>query len=195
MMDFNTVDIIIAGLILFLSIKGLVNGFSKELFNFIGLIGGVAVAARVNTTVGEFIHTNIFPVEHEPALKLIGFISVLLGIWMLLSFIASIVDKVSSDSVGFFSRVLGYLLTATRYTAIFALIVVGVQNSEFLSEKFSKHYENSQAFPILSEIGTELLNIEARTEGVKEESNSTIQDPIDLNVSFDVNMSERNESQ
>ncbi|HIC77864.1 MAG TPA: CvpA family protein, partial [Sulfurovum sp.] len=48
MIDFNTVDMIIAGLILFLSLKGLVNGFIRELFNFIGLIIGVAVATRMN---------------------------------------------------------------------------------------------------------------------------------------------------
>ena len=37
MEDFNTVDMIIVGLVLFLSLKGLVNGFIKELFNFVGL--------------------------------------------------------------------------------------------------------------------------------------------------------------
>ncbi|MCH9740189.1 MAG: CvpA family protein [Epsilonproteobacteria bacterium] len=173
-MEFTTFDLIIIGLILFLSLKGLVNGFTKELFNFIGLIGGVAVASRMNTTVGEFINSTIYPITNEPALKLTGFVAALLIVWILFSFISSILDKVSSSEAGFFSRVLGYIMTAVRYVAIFALIIVGIQKSEFLTEKLEQYYVGSQLFPTLSDIGTQLLNIEEQIEKTKTEKSDAI---------------------
>jgi membrane protein required for colicin V production len=183
MIDFSMVDMIIIGLVLFLSLKGIVNGFLKELFNFIGLIGGVYLASRFNGTVGDFIHTNIFPIENEPALKLVGFIGVLLTIWIVTSMISSILEKALPEGVDFFSRILGYALTILRYIAIFALIISAVQNVDLISEKLAKHSKDSQIIPMLNEIGADLLNINTS------ESNTTA--PIDLNA-FKIDEKESN---
>ena len=164
MIDFNTVDMIIAGLILFLSLKGLVNGFIKELFNFIGLIVGVAVAARMNTTVGQFISENIFPIANEPALKMVGFMTVLVAIWIASSLFSSIIEKLSSDEVGFFSRILGYILTILRYVAIFAIILVSVKNVDLISNKLETYSSDSKIITSLDEIGTKLLYMDVSLE-------------------------------
>ncbi|MCK5854845.1 MAG: CvpA family protein [Sulfurovaceae bacterium] len=168
MIDFNTVDMVIAGLILFLSLKGLVNGFIKELFNFIGLVVGVAVAARMNTTVGQFISENIFPIANEPALKMVGFMTVLVAIWVISMLFSSIMEKLASAEVGFFSRILGYILTILRYVAIFAAILVSVQNVDLISKKLETYSEDSKIITSLEEIGKKLLNRE-----VSEENNET----------------------
>ncbi len=168
MLDFTTIDMIIIGLILFLSLKGLVNGFIKELFSFIGLIGGVAIASRMNATVGDFINSNIFPIENEPALKLAGFVAILLTIWMVSNLISSIFDN---KEPGFISRILGYALTLMRYTAIFALILASVQNVDLISKKLEKHTEGSQSVPMLKELGEQLLNMEVeKTEDINLQS-------------------------
>ena len=39
-------DLVVVALVLVLGIKGLLNGFIKEIFGIIGLIGGVIVASR-----------------------------------------------------------------------------------------------------------------------------------------------------
>jgi len=171
-MEFETFDIVIVGLILFLSLKGMINGFAKELFNLFGLVGGIALASRVNTQVGKLISDNIYHLN-EPSLKLVGFIATLLAIWLVFTMVSSILETLSSDEIGFFSRILGYLLSIAKYIAIFAIIVVGIEKSDFLSEKFSKHYENSQLFPVLSEIGNQLLNNE-KTKKSKNTKNSDI---------------------
>jgi len=168
-MEFESFDIIIVGLILFLSLKGIVTGFTKELFNFIGLIGGVALASRVNVEVGTFLSENVFPLNNEPSLKLVGFVATLLGVWLIFTMVSSIINGFLSDDIGIFSRILGYLLTIARYIAIFAIIIVGIQQSEFISKKLSGHYENSQLFPILNDIGIQILNNQS-------DNNSTMND-------------------
>ena len=169
MLDFTTVDMIIIGLILFLSLKGLVNGFIKELFSFIGIIGGVAIASRMNASVGDFINTNLFPIENEPAVKLAGFVAILLVVWMISNLISSIFDN---DEPGFFSRILGYGLTLMRYTAIFALIIASVQNIDLISKKLEKHAEGSQSIPMLKELGEKLLNMEVTKTTSQEKTES-----------------------
>ena len=173
-MEFETFDIVVVGLILFLSLKGMVNGFTKELFNLFGLVGGIALASRVNVEVGKLVSENIYPLN-EPSLKLVGFVATLLAVWLLFTMVSSIFETVASDEIGFFSRILGYILTIVRYVAIFAMIVVGIEKSDFLSEKLSKHYQNSQLFPILRDIGSQLLN-----NGDTQENNSTKNSDINL---------------
>jgi len=181
-MEFESFDIIIVALILFLSLKGIVTGFTKELFNFIGLIGGVALASRVNVEVGTFLSENLFPLNNEPSLKLVGFVATLLAVWLIFTMVSSIINGFLSDDIGIFSRILGYILTVARYIAIFAIIIVGVQQSDFLSKKLSEHYEKSQLLPILNDIGIQILNNQI-------DNNSTINDinlssfPIDINSS------------
>lgn len=175
-MELQAFDIIIVGLILFLSLKGIVTGFTKELFNFIGLVGGIALASRVNIEVGEFLSQNIFPLDNEPSLKLVGFVATLLAVWLVFTVISSIFESASSEEIGFFSRTLGYLLTIARYIAIFSIIIVGIGQSDYLSEKLSKHYEKSQLFPILKNIGTELLNNQI-------DNNITTANTNDINLS------------
>ncbi len=179
-MELTTIDFIIIGLILFLSIKGIVTGFTHELLNFIGLVGGVALASRVNIEVGNFINNNIYPITNEPILKLTGFIVTLLIIWILFSFISSIINRVSSDEIDIFSRFLGYIITIARYIAIFSIVFIGIEKSDFLSQKLSKHYENSKLFPLFIEIGDDLLN---RDKNITKESNSTTKSKdINLNA-------------
>jgi len=187
-MEFESFDIIIVGLILFLSLKGIVTGFTKELFNFIGLIGGVALASRVNIEVGEFLSKNIFPLDNEPSLKLVGFVATLLAVWLVFTMVSSMIDTVLSDDIALLSRILGYLLTIARYIAIFAIIIVGVQQSDFLSKKLSGQYEKSKLLPILNNIGTQILNNQI--------DNNTTTNTNDINLSsfpIDTNSSNNKE--
>ena len=194
MIDFNTVDMIIAGLILFLSLKGLVNGFTRELFNFIGLIVGVAVAARMNITVGQFISENIFPIENEPALKMVGFVTVLVAIWIISSLFSSILEKISSDEVGFFSRILGYILTILRYVAIFAIILVSVKNVDLISNKLETYSQDSKIIVSLDEIGTKLLNLDMEEHNKTKSTKESIKtEKIDLK-SYNTEINESNQT-
>jgi membrane protein required for colicin V production len=160
-MEFGAFDIFLVLIVLFLGLKGIINGFTKELFNLIGLIGGVAVASRFNREVGEIISHSLFPIKSESSLELVGFIATLLAIWLVFLLISSIFEQVFSGEVGFLSRILGYILGIIKYIAIFAIIIVGIEQSQFLSEKFSKYHQDSKLYPMLNDIGIELLNRDA----------------------------------
>jgi len=189
-MDFNMVDMIIVGLILFLAIKGLVNGFTQEFFNFIALIGGVAIAARVHTIAGEKIaELNIFPHITTEVQNFIGFLATFIIIWAIISFIASIIGKLSAETPGFISRLGGYIIGVVRYIAIFSLIIFGISKADFLKENLSKHYEKSQLFVPMSEIGAKLLNLDKNQTKV-EETNTTTSIDINSTLSEEQNISD-----
>ena len=179
-MGFHLVDIIIIGLVLFLAIRGLVNGFSKELFNFLALIGGIAIAARTNETVGQFIaDQHILPELSSDFQKLIGFATVIILALIIFNILFSIIRSFQTEAPGFISRLLGYIISIARYVFIFSLIIFGINNSEFLSEKLSKHYKESQLFQPMVELGAKLLDSNGTNEGnVSSENNNS----IDLNI-------------
>ena len=174
------VDMIIVGLILFLAIKGMVNGFTQELFNFIALIGGVAVAARVHTIAGEkFSELNILPNITTEVQNFIGFLTTFIIIWAIISFISSIITRISSDTPGFMSRFIGYIIGTIRYVAIFSLIIFGISKADFLRENLAKHYANSQLFVPMSKIGANLLNLDSnqtKEQNTTNENNMTFKD-------------------
>lgn len=187
-MDFHVVDIIIVSLILFLAIKGLVNGFTKELFNFIALIGGIAVAARMHGVVGEFINQNIFPIANTDAQKLAGFMAILLSIWIILNMISSIMSKFSIEEPSVMSRLFGYLISLARYLFIIALIIFGVKNSQYFEDNLSQYYKDSQLFTPLSQIGSTLLNMESNS--THQDNNESTKTPFEeYNLSEDINES------
>jgi|GEM_PF-1394685 len=187
-MDFDMVDMIIVGLILFLAIRGLVNGFSKELFNFLALVGGVAVAARAYTSVGEFINQqNILPAMNLDFQKFIGFAVILVVIWVVLSLISSIITQFTSTEPGFISRFLGYIVGVARYVFIFSLIVFGISNSDFLRKNLSKHYAGSQLFVPMATIGTQLLNMDEQQS--KNQKPATTGENNESNISNETNVS------
>jgi len=192
-MGFHIVDMIIVGLVLFLAIRGLVNGFSKELFNFLALIGGIAVAARTHTMAGEFIvKQNILPELSSDFQKLVGFAAVLILILILFNIISSIRTKFRAESPGFLSRLFGYLISVARYVFIFSLIVFGINNADFLKEKLSKHYEGSQLFEPMVQLGGELLNANQNSESTT--PNNTTNENNVSNENNDSNQSDNNTS-
>jgi len=197
-MDFQIIDMVIIGVILFLAIKGLVNGFSKELFNFLGLIGGIATAARTNEMVGDLIvKQNILPEALLQYQKIIGFIAIFIVIWVLFNLVSSLFASFTSDEIGIVSRIFGYVVGIARYAFIFALIIFGFNNADFLKEKFSKYTEKSQVFVPMSTIGEKLLNKvhSENNETVTTENNSTTIDTNSTTTIEDTATKENNVSQ
>jgi len=170
-MGFHIVDIVIVSLVLFLAIKGLVNGFSKELINFFIVVGGIALAARFNTTVVELINAqNIAPTISENYAKIVGFVLILVAMWLILGVISSIINKLTSDTTGIISRIFGYILSAARYMFIISLIVFGVNQSDFFKDEAIKLKTETQLFVPMTEIGAKLLNIDLNATAVEENS-------------------------
>ena len=189
-MGFHIVDIVIVSLVLFLAIKGLVNGFAKELLNFLIVVGGVALAARFNLKVVELINAqNIVPNISENYAKIVGFIAIILTIWILLGLISSIITRLTSDTTGVVSRILGYILSFARYVFIFSLIVFGVNQSDFFANEAEKLKTDTQLFVPMTKIGATLLNIDLNTTT---SAVSEAEESIDANITTTTAVPETN---
>ena len=171
---FHTVDIIIATLVLFLAIKGLINGFSKELLSFITIVGGIALAANFNTNVVNLINEqHIVPTITPSYANIIGFIVIIVAVWIIISVISSIISRFGSDTISPISRIFGYIISATRYFVIFALIVFGVSQSEFFQNEAKKLKTETKLFVPMTKIGASILNIDLNRKA-EENNTSTV---------------------
>lgn len=172
-MGFHIVDIVIVSLVAFLAIKGLVNGFSKELLSFISIVAGILLAARYNLMVVELINEQkLFPPIPPEFAEIIGFIAILITVWLVIGFISSIISKLTGNASGFVSRLLGYILSAARYVFIFSLIIFGLSQSEFFKKSATKFTNDTQLFKPMSELGATILNIDVN-ETAKADSNTS----------------------
>ena len=174
-MELTTVDFIVIGLILFLGLKGFVTGFKHELFNFIGIVGGFALATRVDSKVGSFISDNIYPLSNEATIKLVGLGATFLGVWLLLKFISYIFKDrdFEDDEISFVSRIFGYVVSVAKYIAIFGLIFVSINSSDYLSEKLLKNLHESKTIPIFVDIGDKILHSDIN---ISKKTDSTLKD-------------------
>ena len=129
MVDFNYFDVTIGAIIIILGIKGFMNGFIKEFFGLAGLVGGVYFASRLSEKAAQFIEKNFLQLDNVAILKLIGFLAVLIIIWLGATLVGAILSKLTSASgLGFINRLLGLIIGGGKYFIIFALIVTALSN-------------------------------------------------------------------
>ena len=192
-MGFHAVDIIIATIILFLAIKGLINGFSKELLNFVTIVGGITLAANFNTTVVHLINEqHIVPTITENYTKLVGFIVIFLVVWIVVSVISSIIHKFGSENISPISRIFGYIISAARYFVIFALIVFGANQLEPFKSKTKKLNEETKLFVPMTKIGATILNIDLNRTVEENNSSNIVLTNQETKKTTDTNSSDEN---
>ena len=190
-MGFHIVDIVIVALVAFLAIKGLVNGFTKELLSFITIVVGVILAARYNTTVVQLINEQqLIPEIPADFAKIIGFILILLTMWIFIGFISSIISRLSDAPTGFLSRLFGYILSAARYIFIFSLIIFGVSQSDFFTKSATKFKAETELFEPMSELGKQILNIDLNESSLVTDIVTEVKD---LNLTRENNLVENEE--
>ena len=109
-MEFNYFDIIASVIILLLGLKGIINGFFKEVFGLIGIIGGIFIASRVGNEVGQYLSNLIFKFENSAAINFTGFLVALAVFWFFMIVVGYIFKKLSSVSgLGIFDRIFGFI--------------------------------------------------------------------------------------
>ena len=167
MMDFNYFDVTIAAIVLILGIKGFMQGFIKEAFGLLGLVAGVYFASRLAGTAAAFIDTNFLHLENESLLRLIGFLVILILIWLGATILGAIFSKLTSQSgLGFINRLLGFVMGGGKYFLIFALIVTALSNVTLVKDNLEKYVKDSVLYPYLQEAGSYLINIDTSGLGL-----------------------------
>ena len=175
MVDFNYFDITIGAIVLILGIKGFMNGFIKEVFGLAGLVGGVYFASRFAPEAATFIDTNFLHLENSALLKLLGFLVILVAIWLTATIVGSILSKLTSASgLGFVNRLLGFVAGGGKYFLIFALIVTALSNVTLVKENMQKHVKDSVLYPYLLKAGSAIINLDPKTIGLDKSSSTEI---------------------
>ena len=171
MIDFNYFDITIGAIVLILGIKGFMNGFIKEVFGLVGLVGGVYFASRFAPTAATFIDTNFLHLENIALLKLLGFLAVLIIIWLGATILGSIFSKLTSASgLGFLNRLFGFIAGGGKYFLIFALIVTALSNVTLVKDNLEKYVKDSVLYPYLTAAGSSIINLDPKVLGLEESS-------------------------
>jgi len=189
MVDFNYFDITIGAIVLILGIKGFMNGFIKEVFGLVGLIGGVYFASRLAPTAAAFIDKNFLHLENSALLKLLGFLAILIIVWLAATILGSIFSKLTSASgLGFLNRLFGFIAGGGKYFLIFALIVTALSNVTLVKDNLEKYVQDSVLYPYLKKAGSSIINLDTTVLGLKKSSTTEVLKNV-------VNLNETNNSE
>jgi len=189
MPDFNYFDVTLGAIILLLAIKGFMNGVIKEVFGLAGLVGGVYFASRLASEAAAFIDRTFVHIDNASLLKLIGFMSVLIIIWLSATILGAIVSKLTSASgLGFMDRLLGFVAGGGKYFVIFALIVTALSNVTLIKENTQRYVKDSMLYPILYKAGSAIIKIDPASLGLKVGNESNLSQKSDANISSAANV-------
>ncbi len=188
-MEFNYFDIIIGAVILLLGLKGILNGFFKETFGLIGIIGGIFVASRVGDEVGRYLSDMIFKFSNESAISFTGFLVTLALFWLLMVLIGFAFKKLSSLSgLGPIDKILGFIVGSSKFFLIAAVIAFAVYNVKAIRTTLDSALKTSILFPVLVETGKYIMKIDPTD--ISNDINTTIsQGSADLQQKVEDNIS------
>jgi len=160
-MELNYFDLIASVIILFLGLKGIINGFFKELFGLIGIIGGIFVASRVGDTVGQEISNLVFKFENNAAISFTGFLVTLAGFWLIMIIAGYTFRKLSSMSgLGVLDKILGFIFGSSKFFLIASVIAYATYNVKAIKSSIDTNLNNSFVFPIMVETGGFIMKLD-----------------------------------
>ncbi len=161
MENISLFDIISLSLILILGIKGVINGFIKEVFGLIGIVGGIFLASRYAQNAGEFIQNNFYNFENKASLYLIGFIAVLILFWIFSIFLGFIIAKLLKMSgLGGLDKLFGFLVGSLKIFLVFSILAIALSNIAFIKSRTDKYMNKSFMYPIFIEVGRYIVKLD-----------------------------------
>ena len=170
-MDFSIFDLVVGSIILLLGLKGILNGFFKELFGLIGIVGGIFIASRVAKDVGTLLSDAIFKFDSPAAISFLGFLTTLAIFWGSMIGLGILFKKFSKMSgLGMMDKVLGFVFGSGKFFFIASVIVYAIYNFKAVRENFDM--EGSFMFPALVETGRIIMHIDG--EQVANDINKSI---------------------
>lgn len=177
-MEFHYFDIVVGVIILLLGLKGILNGFFKELFGLIGIIGGIYIASRLGADVGNMLSDLIFHFDNQSAKTFTGFIVTLIVFWSVMLLLGAIFTKISKESgLGPIDKLFGFIVGSGKFFLIASVIFFAINNIKAVSNNLAPIMEKSILFPILIETGNFIMHIDP-TE-LSSDLNASINDGAD----------------
>jgi len=178
-MEFNYFDLVASIIILLLGLKGILNGFFKEVFGLIGIIGGIFIASRFGSDVGNYLNDLIFNFDNQGAVSFTGFLVTLGVFWLVMIFAGFVFKKLGRLSgLGVYDRILGFVFGASKFFLIAAVIAHAVYNIQALRGTVDSIMENSILFPILEKSGSVIMKLDPVE--ISDDINATIDEATEI---------------
>ena len=191
-MDLNYFDIIAGTIILLLGLKGIINGFFKEVFGLVGIIGGIFIASRVGDNVGQYLSDAIFKFSNQSAISFTGFLVSLAIFWLLMIATGMVFQKLSKLSgLGALDKILGFVFGASKFFLIAAVIAFAISNIKSLKPTMDSIMENSILYPVFVSTGgfimkidpvEEVANVEENIDTLTQKAGNITQEVIDNSI-------------
>jgi len=174
-MDFSIFDLIVGSIILLLGLKGILNGFFKELFGLIGIVGGIFIGSRIAKDVGTFLSDAIFKFDSPAAISFLGFLVTLAAFWGLMIGAGIIFKKFSKMSgLGLMDKVLGFIFGSGKFFFIASVIVYAFYNFKAIRDNVDM--QDGIMLPILVQTGSFIMKIDG--EKIADDINSSIDEGL-----------------
>lgn len=178
-MELNYFDLGAMAIILLLGLKGVVNGFFKEVFGLVGIIGGIFIASRFGSAVGEQLNSAIFNFDNQGAVSFTGFLATLAIFWVLMVLLGYGFKKLSKLSgLGVYDRVLGFIFGASKFFLIAAVIAHAMYNIAALRPSIDLFMKDSALFPVFVGAGSVIMKLDPVE--ISDDINSTIDKGTEL---------------
>lgn len=161
MVGIDYFDILLVVVIFLLSLKGVLDGFIKELFSIIGVIGGIFIASSYAETLGGFISSNIISMKNESASVFLAFLVVLTFIWVVSIFLGKLFDgmiKLNARNENL-DRTLGFLFGGVKIFLVFATIFYAFYTINSTKKVLERYVKGSKIFPVMIETGAHIIKI------------------------------------
>ncbi len=162
-MDLNYFDVAVGSVVLLLGLKGLLNGFSKEVFGLVGIVGGVYVASHLGGVIGKILSDSLFHFESSTSINLVGFIFALGIFWLLMVALGAGFKKLTTLSgLGPLDRALGFVMGSSKFFFIVSIIVYALFSVTAIRENFEGKLSNSIFYKPMFATGNFILHIETK---------------------------------
>lgn len=160
MEGFNYLDIVVLFLIFILGLKGYLNGFVKELFTFIGIIGGIFIASRFSYDIGLMVDKSFYKFGNDTAINFAGFVVGIIGFWFGTVLVRMIIEKFLDIShLDFLNKLLGIAIGSGKIFFIFAIIVHSLSNIDIVTKNLKEFTDGSFMYPILKKSGENIIKL------------------------------------
>jgi membrane protein required for colicin V production len=188
-MDFNYFDLIAASIILLLGLKGIINGFFKELFGLLGIIGGIFIASRLGNEVGQRLSDLVFKFDNSAAINFTGFLVTFAAVWISMILIGAFFTKLSAMSgLGIMDKLLGFVFGASKFFLIASVIAYATYKIKAIKSTLDSSLQTSVLFPVFVSTGAFIMKMDpaqlskelnSSIDGVNEK----IKESVDQNIS------------
>lgn len=160
MQGFAIFDLIIISITLILGLKGLFRGLIKEVFGIIGIIGAIFVASRISKETGDLL-APILVLENEATIKLIGFVTALVGVWIVVYSAGVVISKIfSASGLGIIDKIFGFIFGAAKIFLIFSVISYALYQVQSFKKVIDDKFATSVVMPHLLSVGSYIIKLD-----------------------------------